>query len=342
MERKIKISAETLNDIKNQMEYYLSDDNLKGDSFFHEKISENKDGYIDLDLFLKCNKVKKAKWTKENIIEGVKLSTEIELSENNNKIRRKNNRKLPELQLLKKKRKAEEDEDQKDEVETNDPIILSIKSEQDVTTKWNKIKDEFTNLSPNVEVIYGRFKNKMGHFAILKKKDENLKYAEKFELENFKFTVAPCIGDELIDFWKEHGKHFEMCTKSKLKNKNSKNSKNTKETKNKKKSTHLKEAIKIGQNSFVDISNIKSVVRKIISNNKDNIPLQGNDKDFILDLLKFHHNSEEKLKNLQSIAVGKPEKYQNSRCFIITKNDNTKDDFSFQKCIEEIEKKYIE
>ena len=89
MERKIKISAETLNDIKNQMEYYLSDDNLKGDSFFHEKISENKDGYIDLDLFLKCNKVKKAKWTKENIIEGVKLSTEIELSENNNKIRRK-------------------------------------------------------------------------------------------------------------------------------------------------------------------------------------------------------------------------------------------------------------
>ena len=33
-----EISKEKLNDIKIQMEYYLSDENLKKDQFFHQKI----------------------------------------------------------------------------------------------------------------------------------------------------------------------------------------------------------------------------------------------------------------------------------------------------------------
>ena len=56
-----EISKEKLNDIKIQMEYYLSDENLKKDQFFHQKILSNSEGYIDLDYFLKCNKVNKRK-----------------------------------------------------------------------------------------------------------------------------------------------------------------------------------------------------------------------------------------------------------------------------------------
>ena len=95
-----EIPKEKLNDIKVQMEYYLSDENLKKDSFFHQKISSDPEGYIDLELFLKCNKIKNAGWTKEELKEGIKESSEIELDESTEKVRRKNNKELPELILL--------------------------------------------------------------------------------------------------------------------------------------------------------------------------------------------------------------------------------------------------
>jgi len=47
-------------EIKKQMEFWLGDENLARDEFFRGKITENSEGYIALDLFLNCNKFKKA------------------------------------------------------------------------------------------------------------------------------------------------------------------------------------------------------------------------------------------------------------------------------------------
>ena len=104
-------------EIKEQIEYYLSDENLKKDSFFHQKISEDPNGYIELDFILKCNKCKKAGWTKDEIKEALKLSDKLEIT--GDKVRRKNNKTLPELVLLSKKRKKEDEK-----IEEREPIIL--------------------------------------------------------------------------------------------------------------------------------------------------------------------------------------------------------------------------
>ena len=65
--------------------------------------------------------------------------------------------------------------------------------------------------------------------------------------------------------------------------------------------------------------------------------LKPKDQEFIVDLLKFHRNSEEKLKDMESITTGKPTEFNYSRCFFIVKNNGKKDDFSVQKCIERLE-----
>jgi hypothetical protein len=44
--------------IRKQIEYYFSDANLKTDKFFHDKISENSDGWLDMKLIQSCNKIK--------------------------------------------------------------------------------------------------------------------------------------------------------------------------------------------------------------------------------------------------------------------------------------------
>jgi len=78
------------------MEYYLSDENLKKDEFFREKIESNKKGgYIDLTLFLNCNKVKKMGITVSQIVKAVGDSKLVELSDDDKSIRRKENKPLP-------------------------------------------------------------------------------------------------------------------------------------------------------------------------------------------------------------------------------------------------------
>ena len=214
-----EISKEKLNDIKNQMEYYLSDENLKKDQFFHQKITSDSEGYIDLDYFLKCNKVKNAGWTKEELKEGINESKELELDETKERVRRINNKELPELILLNKKRKKEEKEDENEEKEEEenesiDPTILKITSNEETKIKWKDILSEFKKENPNLNVPYGRFKSKEGHFAILIKPDEELKFKDSLKINDEVFKVEKCEGEDLIEFWKNHGSHYEQCVKS--------------------------------------------------------------------------------------------------------------------------------
>ena len=102
MESKQSNSESKLHDIQVQMEYYLSDENLKKDGFFHEKISTDPNGYVDLSFFLKCNKIINAGWSKADLIEGIKQSSAIELDSTSERVRRKDNKPLPELTLLSK------------------------------------------------------------------------------------------------------------------------------------------------------------------------------------------------------------------------------------------------
>ena len=340
--------------IKEQIEYYLSDENLKQDSFFHQKISEEPNGYLDIDLLLKCNKIKKAKWTKEEIIEGIKLSDIIELDETNNKVRRKDNKPLPELSLLSKKRtKPEKDEEKEKERE---PIVLIFKSDKESKSHWKDICNAFKKENPDLNVIYSRFQSNLGHIVIIPESDEDPKFKDKFTYDEIEFTVEKCEGEDLINFYKDHGKHYEDCV-AMHKNRNKKNKKESK-NKGKKKGKKekkeeeekkekidptdkqiLKEKVTLGEENFTDAASIKTKARKIITDTKDGEKLKDKEQKFIIDLLKYHHNYEQKSKDLNYITVGKPENDDSSRCFIIVNKKDEKNDFSVQKCIDNLVKK---
>ena len=336
-----EISKEKLNDIKNQMEYYLSDENLKKDQFFHQKITSDSEGYIDLDYFLKCNKVKNAGWTKEELKEGINESKELELDNTTEKVRRINNKELPELILLNKKRKKEEKEDENEEKEEEenesiDPTILKITSNEETKIKWKDILSEFKKENPNLNVPYGRFKSKEGHFAILIKPDEELKFKDSLKINEEVFKVEKCEGEDLIEFWKNHGDHYEQCVKSNDKKSKKKNKKDKKGKKGKSNKTFLENTVNLGGEKFTDISLVRAKARKILTDNKDGEALKDKDKEFIEDVLKYHHNYDDKIKDLDFITTGKSEKYEFSRCFFIVKKDGEKVDFSIQKCIDEL------
>ena len=81
--------------IKNQIEYYLSDENLETDKFFNELISKTNDGYIDISYILNCGIIKESNLPKNKILEIIEDSKNIELNKEKTMIRRKNNKKIP-------------------------------------------------------------------------------------------------------------------------------------------------------------------------------------------------------------------------------------------------------
>ena len=279
--------------IKEQVEYYLSDENLKKDSFFHNKISENQNGYLDLDFLLKCNKIKKAGWSKEDLIEGIKLSEVIELDDTNDKVRRKDNKPLPELVLLTQKR-AKPEKEEKEEEKEREPVILMFESEDECQSNWRDIINAFKKENPDLDVIYSRFKETLGHIVISPHTDDEIKFKEKFSYDDTEFKVKKCEGDDLINFYKDHGKHYEDCVamhkrrnkKGKKESKNKKKKEKKEEKKDPAEKNMLKSEVILGDEKFSDISVIKAKARKIITDTKDGEKLKENEQKFILDLLK--------------------------------------------------------
>jgi hypothetical protein len=89
-DKKQKTSPCDMAALKKQVEYYLSDSNLKHDKFFHSKITENAEGWLSLEHILACNKIKVLTASSADIVSAVSTSSELETNEAGDAIRRKN------------------------------------------------------------------------------------------------------------------------------------------------------------------------------------------------------------------------------------------------------------
>jgi hypothetical protein len=332
------MDEKTKNEVKGQIEYYLSDDNLEGDKFFHDIISKDKDGYLDLEYILQCNKVKKNKWTKEQIIESLKESEKVELNEAKTKIRRKDNKVLPPLneeKLINRKRNRENE--QKSKSNKNTPIILSFSSDKETDFKCEDIESKYKSINPSLSVVYTKFNKNEGHFALLppeagdneKMDKEKINFEKEFDIEGVKFNVKLCEGEDLDKFMKENESQIDMCTRK------SKNKKKKKKT-----NTMLKEAVTLGDEEFDDLSKIKEKIRNLINEVKDEmIVLDESQTKFIKDLVKFHPDKKirKKTEEIPFIGVGKLKENEYKKGFFGLNDKKEKEyDFLVYKCPERI------
>ncbi|KAK6187432.1 hypothetical protein SNE40_005463 [Patella caerulea] len=77
-----------LKNIQSQMEFYFSDSNLQKDRFIKQEIDKDKQGYVDLSLFLKFNKIQKMTEDLTLICKAVGKSEKLKLNEDGNKVKR--------------------------------------------------------------------------------------------------------------------------------------------------------------------------------------------------------------------------------------------------------------
>ena len=72
-----------------QIEYYMSDQNLKTDKFFHNLIRTSKDQFISLNVLLNCNKIQKMRPSLRDLEKAVQDSNNLDLSADKTAFRRK-------------------------------------------------------------------------------------------------------------------------------------------------------------------------------------------------------------------------------------------------------------
>ena len=134
-------SEKTLS-IRKQIEYYLSDINLSRDKFFRDQIITDKEGWVSIAHFLNCNKVKQMKISQEEIAKACKGSSELDVHDGETKIRRKDNKALPEVVERKRDAKAA---DKKDQAMSKQASAVQVEDEVDADGRIILVEKDFDN-----------------------------------------------------------------------------------------------------------------------------------------------------------------------------------------------------
>ena len=218
--------------VKTQVEYYLSDGNLEKDSFFYNKILENDLGYINIELILNCNKIKDLAVGKERILQAVKTSDIVEVDEGGNQIRRKGNKALPEAKFKNKKLKvqlkSEKDVQAKTAVETGEAHQEQNGEPEAEDTHFIPLILFIKDTSRLEKVIGREFESKLGEelkidvpFARIGKYDGNVVFnrseitqeilerlvTKGFEYEGQKIVFELGNDKDRDEFMRNHGRH---------------------------------------------------------------------------------------------------------------------------------------
>lgn len=354
------VEKKNLETLQKQIEYYLSDTNLARDKFFREQIQTDKQGWVAVNHFLNCNKIKASGFTADDLISACANSTLVEADKAKKSIRRKENKPLPEKSESRKRdTKAEEKKaDQgQDEVDENGKIILSekdfdnplivefkvqgVKEGDDFKVEWKQVENTIREKFGGLKIVYSRADATGGHIAFsqLRMKRELVdeltkpKSSVKIQDKDFVFTIPE--GEELKSFWTDHGGHYQFCTQNKVRM--ARKQAKARQTEKKEQTKRAKTSYEIAGVYYLDINKVKSKSRAILNLKKDGEKLEGNDEEFLKELIAFHDKKDQKMKDFDHFEVNVHPSYDKTRCFFVVRKDGSKEDFSVTKCIQVLE-----
>ena len=329
------------NKIKEQVEYYFSDKNLSTDAFFHNKISADKEGWVDLQFVMNCNKIKVLTTDTEEVIKALADSTEVEVDKGKHLllnanvkhyiiggIRRKDNKPLVKLNLKAKKEvsKEQDDEESKDvtvltDRDFKDPKIIeyATSSESEEKPSWRDLEKEIQSKFPSLKLLYSRMDEKVGQLAFSSDKIDNeaLESLLKSTVTSagFEYTFKYPSEDDLKKFWEQHGSHYEMCSSQKLRRsrKRKKNEAGGDKSHKRQKTAEVERQYTIASVTYANISKVKSKAKAIMNVKEDGQKLEGYEEEFVKEILKNHPKHDEKMRDFANFVVDEHPSYPNTR-----------------------------
>mmetsp|Transcript_28741 Transcript_28741/g.28422 ORF Transcript_28741/g.28422 Transcript_28741/m.28422 type:complete len:147 (-) Transcript_28741:8-448(-) len=143
---------------------------------------------------------------------------------------------------------------------------------------------------------------------------------EGFDAKGAHATVKKLVGDELLEFWKENGSHFDQCNNSNKKRKVEKSRK----------------GLNIGGKYFGSVAKLKDYLKSLLNSSPEGKPVDPQYHTLLEALLKLHPEFESKSVGLKTFSVDKHPSHPESKCFFIIREDGSQEDFSVTKCLEQL------
>jgi len=304
--------------VKRQVEYYLSDENLKNDQFFHGEIAKNQDGWLALNLLLSCNKMKAMGATAEDVLAAL-AESKLEVREDKLAVRRPGNLTLPTLE-----EKAQPFR-KKTSIHAHDGGIIAIFRTIPAEQSWMQLKEKLREKLPsNVGIWFASEVCDGTSFVAVAPFENDAVFFESLSID---------LGGQVIVCEVAQGDALSECVK-----KLPRYVKEKREKEAKKRQKERQRPIMIGNMKFVNVATLRGRVKEIINSRGDDEQLKPGSTDYkiIQSLLDFHPTGKAKAQGMVGIKVNKSPQGGN-RCFFMIKEDGTEDDFSAKKCLDAIE-----
>lgn len=126
-------------------------------------------------------------------------------------------------------------------------------------------------------------------------------------------------------FLKEHGNHVNRIIKRKFGKKLGKAKRDMKKG--------FSGALEFDGVKYPTLDAFKSRFKGLITKTKNGAEIPEDGKKLLSELLKHHKNSDDKLAGVKGFTVDFHPTFEATRCFFILREDGTKEDFSYHKCI---------
>jgi len=317
--KKLKTTPPDAATVRKQMEYYMSDENLKHDKFFHDKISGNSEGWLELSFVLNCNKMKAMRSTKEDVVAALKDS-KIEVKEDGLSIRRPGNLALPAFEA------RNQHANKKTSSHAHDGGVIAMFKDIPAEQSWMQLKDLLrTKLPEKVPIWFvSEVSDKKTCIVAVAPFEGDMQFFEELQMElgGAKISTEVAQGDALQTSLKVLPQH--------IRDKRQKNALKAQKERNR--------PIIVGSMKFVNVNALRTRVKEILNSRSDGEKLnpEGSDFKLIKAVLGFHPKGESKSAGMVGIKVGTSSQGGN-RCFWMVKEDGKEEDFSAVKCVSAIE-----
>ena len=90
---------------------------------------------------------------------------------------------------------------------------------------------------------------------------------------------------------------------------------------------------------FKTIKDVEAKAKGILNDFKPGAVVRKPERDFVLELIKYHEKAESKLHDLKYFIVDFSERYPDTKSFRVVKKSGKEEDFSIMKCIKRAVKK---
>lgn len=172
--------------------------------------------------------------------------------------------------------------------------VDNLEKDEEFKVDWKQVEKAVKEAHPKLKLVYSRADPLEGDLAFsnlrLNKEELANLTSKTIKVQEKDFSFSVTDGETLKEFWQKQGGHYQFCIATRLRA--AKKQAKARQIEKKETVKRAKTSYEIAGVYYLDINKVKSKSRAILNLKKDGEKLEGNDEEFIKQLLSFHEKKD--------------------------------------------------